>query len=713
MRYLLTLTMIVSLQMLSNAAWKKHVILPPVKSAPNGVGASDFNGDGHIDVISSFGRRVVVFQGPTWKQHTVHVFEAGLSRSKPGASCIHQCLMDVDSDGDMDFCGSNQTVFWLECPENPFNGKRWTYRTVDDEIAGTHCLITGDVNRDGKPDLIANSFRDKGTKYPNSIVWLEVPKTPTKAKGWIRHVFADKDAPGGSHYMGLGDLNGDGQPDISCGAKGGPGFPGGEWFAWWEQPKDPTKAWKKHLLSAKQPGATNIIPVDLNKDGHMDMFATRGHGQGVLWFKGPKFEAIEIDAEMVGPHCLVVADLDGDGDADAATCGRDANGVAAWYENNGKAKFTKHIIGRDQGSYDIRAVDMDNDSDLDILIAGHSSRNIVWYENPSSTSTKAKSEVTVVVGGLLAEEGGPIRSKLSKLKEPFGIDFDSTGIMTIVELGGGRVHQLTPDGKFRQIAGDGSKSYQGDGGPAKQATFNGMHNVAVTPDGTIYISDSWNHCIRKIDPKTKNISTIAGTGEAGFSGDDGSATKATFNFLMCVTLNASNDKIYVADLRNRRIRVVDLKTGKVHTVAGNGKRGIPKDGAKAIDSPLVDPRAVTVDSKGQVYILERGGQALRMVDTQGRIFTVAGTGKRGYKDGSALEAQFGSPKHVCVDDQDNVYIADDQNKAIRKYDPKSKTVSTVLGRGKIKLSKPHGVCFEKGQLYVVDTGHHRILRVER
>ena len=170
---------------------------------------------------------------------------------------------------------------------------------------------------------------------------------------------------------------------ISVAAKGGEGFPGGEWFAWWEQPVDAEGRWEKHLISSEQPGATNIHPVDINADGEMDFVATRGHGSGVLWFRGPDFKEIQIDPKMIGPHCLVTCDLDFDGDIDIATCGRDSDGKAVWYENDGRGQFSKHLICEMQGAYDIRAMDMDGDLDIDLLIAGHKSQNVVWLENPN------------------------------------------------------------------------------------------------------------------------------------------------------------------------------------------------------------------------------------------------------------------------------------------------------------------------------------------
>jgi len=366
----------------AETTWKKHVVQPSSKTMGNinTAVAHDWNHDGHKDIIASFNGAVILLPGPDWKSQIIlHRFTDTKTGNVAKRSCIHSTLMDVDGDGDLDFCGSNQTVFWLECPSQPLS-KPWTYRTVDDQIKGTHCLIIGDVDGNGKVDLIANSGRGADqTPFPHSLTWQQVSG---KGQSWQRHIFADGDAPGASHYTGFGDVNGDGRPDISCAAKGGERFPGGEWFAWWEQPLDPRKPWKKHLLADHQVGATNIQPVDLNGDGRLDFAATRGHGKGILWFPGPTFKPVEIDPDIEGPHCLATSDMDQDGDVDIVTCGHQVTGIAAWYENNGQGQFTRHVVGTDQSSYDVRTVDLDSDGDLDILIAGHFSNNLVWYENP-------------------------------------------------------------------------------------------------------------------------------------------------------------------------------------------------------------------------------------------------------------------------------------------------------------------------------------------
>ncbi|HYE98834.1 MAG TPA: hypothetical protein VEJ18_07985, partial [Planctomycetota bacterium] len=168
--------------------------------------------------------------------------------------------------------------------------------------------------------------------------------------------------------------------------------------------------------------------------------------------------------------------------------------------------------------------------------------------------------------------------------------------------------------------------------------------------------------------------------------------------------------------------------GVVRTVAGNGRKGVPKDGEPATDQPLVDPRAAAVDSKGNLYVLERGGHALRVVDPAGRIRTVAGTGKPGLAGdgGPALQAQLNGPKHISIDAEDNVLIADAESHTVRLFSPKDGKLHRVAGNGKkgnagvggpaadCQLARPHGVQADaRGRIWISDSDNHRVLRVEK
>jgi len=333
--------------------------------------------------------------------------------------------------------------------------------------------------------------------------------------------------------------------------------------------------------------------------------------------------------------------------------------------------------------------------------------------------------VVVVAGGGSEVSGLAIRCRLHA---PFGIDFDHSGNMYTVEMAGGeRVLRVDSRGMLTVVAGTGEKGDSGDGGPAAQAQFNGMHSLAVGPTDDLFLADTWNNRVRKIDAKTGKVYPFAGTGRKGFTGDGGPASAAEFGNVYCVAFDARRENLYLADLDNRRIRAVDLKTGIVKTVAGNGEKGVPQDGAEATQAPLVDPRAVAVDSKGNLYILERSGHALRVVDRSMKIRTVAGTGRKGFDgdDGEALKASFNEPKHLCVDGSDNVIIADTDNHVIRKYLSKENRIIRVAGSGKsgaggiggpagaVELTQPHGVCVDKsGSLYIADSLNNRVLKIE-
>ena len=364
--------------------WRKHVVTEGGRT--NTAVAGNFTGDGLPDVVATTNGRTRLFVAPDWR-------EIVLDESKE-RNAIHAETFDVDGDGDLDYIGAQYqpgNVFWLERPADPLKD-RWTVRNVDDQLVGVHGLLKADVDGDGKFDLLANGAQPLGA-FPSSAVWLKVPADPHQAKAWKRHVFATGDAAGLSHYLGFGDVDGDGRSDIALAAKGGneAASTADAWFAYWEAPADPTSSgWKKRLLADKQGGATNIQQADVNGDGRTDFIATRGHQRGVIWFEAvaagegsgaPNWKLHEIDPAIKEPHSLQVVDMDADGDIDAATCAY-GDKVCAWYENNGRGRFTKHVVGTDQAAYDLRAVDMDVDGDLDLLVAGQGSQNVVWYANP-------------------------------------------------------------------------------------------------------------------------------------------------------------------------------------------------------------------------------------------------------------------------------------------------------------------------------------------
>jgi sugar lactone lactonase YvrE len=328
-------------------------------------------------------------------------------------------------------------------------------------------------------------------------------------------------------------------------------------------------------------------------------------------------------------------------------------------------------------------------------------------------ASPAGGKIELVVG---AEQG---------LVAPFGVDFTSNGTMYIVEMAKGERLKRFVNGKLETVAGTGEKGNAGDGQPGERATFNGMHSLAIYTDDRIYLADTWNHRVRRFDPMTKTLAAFAGTGTRGFSGDGGPALQAQFTGIYCIAFDAKRERLIATDLENRRIRAVDLVSGSVVTIAGNGKKGVPADGGKAIDQPLVDPRAAVMDSLGNLYILDRGGHALRRVAPDGTIQTVAGTGRASSTGvpGPAKSASLNGPKHLCVDRDGSVIIADTENHRIVRFLPESGEFRPVAGSGKkgagglggdpsaVELNQPHGVTVhpKTGELYITDSSNNRIL----
>ena len=319
-----------------------------------------------------------------------------------------------------------------------------------------------------------------------------------------------------------------------------------------------------------------------------------------------------------------------------------------------------------------------------------------------------------------AGDGGPaLRAACS---EPFMCDFDSAGNLLYTESRNNVVRRVDKTtGVVTTVAGTGELGYGGDGGPATQATMREPYSLQVDGNGDIYIVDRLNAVVRKVDAATGIITTVAGTGEVGYSGDGGPGDQAMLREPNDCFLDGKGG-LLIADIQDQRIRRLDLTSGMISTFAGNGDKERSGDGKPALESSFLGSRAVCMDSKGNTYIAEREGNGVRKIDASGIMSTVAGTGERGYEGdgGPALTATWGSPKALRCDAQDNVVVVDTENHAIRVIHADSGIVTTIAG-GRLggegdggpateaAMDRPHGCGIDiDGNIFVADSNNHRV-----
>jgi streptogramin lyase len=323
-------------------------------------------------------------------------------------------------------------------------------------------------------------------------------------------------------------------------------------------------------------------------------------------------------------------------------------------------------------------------------------------------------------------DGGPAMK--AELRDPFDVALDRAGNLFFSDTMNHCVRRVDAQTNvITTVAGNGKKGYSGDGGPATEATMNEPYGIALDADGNLYIVDRLNACVRRVDAKSKAIRTIVGTGQAGFGGDGGPGEKAQLKEPNGIALDGRG-KLYIADVRDQRVRVLYLNIGIITTFCGNGDKKEAGDGGPYRQASLFGPRAVAVGPDGSVYICEREGNAVRRVNlVTGIIERVAGTGAADYTGdgGPALKATFRGPKEVKVDPAGNIFVVDTENHAIRRINATTGIIQTVAGSGTAgssggggpataaKLNRPHGVCIAPdGGLYIGDTLNYRIRRVK-
>jgi len=333
-----------------------------------------------------------------------------------------------------------------------------------------------------------------------------------------------------------------------------------------------------------------------------------------------------------------------------------------------------------------------------------------------SPPSSVHASVSTVVG-----TGRPGYSE-QEVNNPFGVIVGPDQALYFCDLDNQRIRRL--DLKTRRtttVAGNGARGYDGDGGPATAASLNMPHEIVFDSRGHLYIAERDNHVIRRVDARTGLISSVAGTGVPGFSGDGGPGASAQLRQPHSITLD-SRGMLLICDIGNHRIRQLDLSDGTIQTYAGTGEQKPVPDAAPLEGTPLNGPRTIVMDRHGDLYLALREGNAVyRIARATSTIHHLAGTGEQGYSgdDGPARLAKLAGPKGLAYGGG-RLYVADTENHVIRCIGIATGLIATVLGTGergdgpepdprRCKLARPHGLFLgSAGVLYVGDSEAHRI-----
>jgi streptogramin lyase len=309
---------------------------------------------------------------------------------------------------------------------------------------------------------------------------------------------------------------------------------------------------------------------------------------------------------------------------------------------------------------------------------------------------------------------------------PFGLAVGPEGAVYVCSIGNHCIRRIDEStGLISTFAGSGKLGYEGDGKPANRALCNEPYEVRFDAAGNLFFVEMKNNIVRRVDAGTKLISTVAGNGHEGFSGDKDKAVKARLKQPHSIALDGTGS-LYIADIGNNRIRRVDLQTGIIDTVAGTGEKAATPDGAPFSGTPLNGPRAIDFDSRGQMYLALREGNAVFRADPRQQMWQhVAGTGRQGFSGdaGPAVKAALKGPKGICIGPGGDVYLADTENHVIRVIRVATGKIETLVGDGtpgdgpdgpprRCRLNQPHGIYVDaQGNIYIGDSSNHKVRKL--
>lgn len=294
-------------------------------------------------------------------------------------------------------------------------------------------------------------------------------------------------------------------------------------------------------------------------------------------------------------------------------------------------------------------------------------------------------DVTTVAGnGQNRYSGDGELATQAAVAQPFGVVIGPDKALYVCEVGSHVIRRVDPVTKIiSTVAGNGKKGYSGNGGPATEAMLNEPYEVRFHKNGDMFFVEMQNHIVRRIDSKTGIIELVAGDGAMGFGGDGGPAIEAKFNRPHSIALD-NDGNLYICDIGNHRIRKVDLSSGVVSTFAGTGERKPTIDGASIAGNPLNGPRALDFDGDHTLMLALREGNAIYKLDLGSSIIHhVAGTGKSGYAGdgGPAKDATLSGPKGVALGPDGDIYFADTESHTVRVVLAKTGIIETVVGDG--------------------------------
>ncbi|MBX3742650.1 MAG: hypothetical protein KF712_16815 [Akkermansiaceae bacterium] len=337
---------------------------------------------------------------------------------------------------------------------------------------------------------------------------------------------------------------------------------------------------------------------------------------------------------------------------------------------------------------------------------------------------------TVAGNGREGYDGDGASAKSATLNQPFGVIVGPDKDIWFTDTNNHVIRRIShKDGKISTVVGTGQKGYTGDGGPADKATLNEPYEVRFDREGNLFWVERLNHIVRKMDAKSGKVTTIAGTGKAGFSGDGGPADKAQMNQPHSIQFDKDFANLLICDISNNRIRAVDMKTGTISTWCGNGKKDATPDGAKVgPEVPLKGPRALDIAPNGDLWLALREGNAVYRIDANSlHLEHVAGTGKSGFtgNGGPAKEATLSGPKGVAISpDGKMIYLADTESHTVRAINLNNSpaTLELIAGDGKkgdgpdspdplkCRMARLHGIGIDpaNGDLYIGDSETHKV-----